>query len=207
MEKIEVVLPTLDKASELLEARYGMYTFASVQAFREDVERQLRSALTQIAALTKQVENQRRRINNLDKILFTYNANGVVDADAMAIKFLESTETVSKLEAELAALREGATEVEPFLNGERVIVNHPRYQGKGIVQYDTGNRQRMIGVLLGNGNTWEYEVGTVTREHILDEKEEPTYPCAKCGKLRTKDQGGTTFTVCDACWGDEKGEG
>lgn len=26
------------------------------------------------------------------------------------------------------------------------------------------------------------------------------YPCADCGKLRTKDEGGTTFTVCDECW-------
>lgn len=29
---------------------------------------------------------------------------------------------------------------------------------------------------------------------------EPTYPCAKCGALRTKAEGGTTFTVCDKCW-------
>ncbi len=29
---------------------------------------------------------------------------------------------------------------------------------------------------------------------------EPTYPCAECGKLRTKAAGGTTFTVCDDCW-------
>ena len=26
------------------------------------------------------------------------------------------------------------------------------------------------------------------------------YPCANCGKLRTKDEGGTVFTVCDECW-------
>ena len=26
------------------------------------------------------------------------------------------------------------------------------------------------------------------------------YPCEKCGKPRTKAQGGTTFTVCDECW-------
>lgn len=30
----------------------------------------------------------------------------------------------------------------------------------------------------------------------MDEK----YPCQDCGKLRTKDEGGTTFTVCDECW-------
>jgi hypothetical protein len=27
-----------------------------------------------------------------------------------------------------------------------------------------------------------------------------TYPCEKCGKPRTKAEGGTVFTVCDACW-------
>ncbi len=26
------------------------------------------------------------------------------------------------------------------------------------------------------------------------------YPCAKCGTLRTKEEGGTTLTVCDDCW-------
>ncbi len=26
------------------------------------------------------------------------------------------------------------------------------------------------------------------------------YPCADCGTLRTKEEGGTTFTVCDECW-------
>ncbi len=26
------------------------------------------------------------------------------------------------------------------------------------------------------------------------------YPCKKCGMLRSKAEGGTTFTVCDACW-------
>lgn len=29
---------------------------------------------------------------------------------------------------------------------------------------------------------------------------EPTYPCDRCGKPRTKAEGGTTFTVCDDCW-------
>lgn len=26
------------------------------------------------------------------------------------------------------------------------------------------------------------------------------YPCSRCGTMRTKEEGGTTFTVCDACW-------
>lgn len=31
-------------------------------------------------------------------------------------------------------------------------------------------------------------------------EQEPLYPCADCGTLRTKAEGGTTFTVCDRCW-------
>lgn len=34
---------------------------------------------------------------------------------------------------------------------------------------------------------------------------EEAYPCAKCGVLRTKAEGGTTFTVCDNCWDDHYG--
>lgn len=26
------------------------------------------------------------------------------------------------------------------------------------------------------------------------------YPCADCGALRTKAEGGTVFTICDDCW-------
>lgn len=26
------------------------------------------------------------------------------------------------------------------------------------------------------------------------------YPCAECGVMRSKNQGGTAFTVCDVCW-------
>lgn len=33
-------------------------------------------------------------------------------------------------------------------------------------------------------------------ESAMEEK----FPCVKCGKLRTKNEGGTTFTICDACW-------
>lgn len=33
--------------------------------------------------------------------------------------------------------------------------------------------------------------------------DERIYPCAKCGTMRSKAEGGTVFTVCDDCW-DEK---
>ena len=28
------------------------------------------------------------------------------------------------------------------------------------------------------------------------------YPCASCGVMRSASEGGTVFTVCDACWDD-----
>jgi len=31
-------------------------------------------------------------------------------------------------------------------------------------------------------------------------EEEEQYPCDECGELRTKSEGGTTFTICDKCW-------
>jgi hypothetical protein len=34
-------------------------------------------------------------------------------------------------------------------------------------------------------------------------EEERIYPCAKCPSMRTKAEGGTVFTVCDACWDDK----
>jgi len=44
---------------------------------------------------------------------------------------------------------------------------------------------------------------TVTRNMVgtcSPIKQEAIYPCLSCGKLRTKDEGGTTFTLCDSCW-------
>ncbi len=35
------------------------------------------------------------------------------------------------------------------------------------------------------------------------EDKEKKYSCDKCGTLRTKDEGGTVFTVCDDCWDEE----
>lgn len=32
---------------------------------------------------------------------------------------------------------------------------------------------------------------------------ERIYPCSKCGKLRTKAEGGTIFAACDDCWDDK----
>jgi hypothetical protein len=33
-----------------------------------------------------------------------------------------------------------------------------------------------------------------------DDDNERIYPCDDCGKMRTKAEGGTVFTVCDECW-------
>ena len=32
------------------------------------------------------------------------------------------------------------------------------------------------------------------------DKDALIYPCAECGKMRSQNQGGTTFTICDECW-------
>jgi len=34
----------------------------------------------------------------------------------------------------------------------------------------------------------------------MNKEDERIYSCDDCGKLRSKDEGGTTFTVCDECW-------
>jgi hypothetical protein len=31
-------------------------------------------------------------------------------------------------------------------------------------------------------------------------EDERIYPCDDCGVMRSKNEGGTTFTVCDDCW-------
>lgn len=36
--------------------------------------------------------------------------------------------------------------------------------------------------------------------HVPMDDNDEVYPCADCGVLRSKKQGGTTFTVCDECW-------
>jgi hypothetical protein len=35
---------------------------------------------------------------------------------------------------------------------------------------------------------------------VGEDKSARIYPCQRCGKLRSKDEGGTVFTVCDECW-------
>jgi len=40
--------------------------------------------------------------------------------------------------------------------------------------------------------------GVMKKIRVLEEDNQ--YPCSECGKTRTKDEGGTTFTVCDECW-------
>lgn len=34
----------------------------------------------------------------------------------------------------------------------------------------------------------------------FEDKDARIYPCADCGKMRSKNEGGTVFTVCDECW-------
>lgn len=36
------------------------------------------------------------------------------------------------------------------------------------------------------------------REPVSDD--DRVYPCVDCGTLRSKNEGGTVFTLCDECW-------
>jgi hypothetical protein len=35
---------------------------------------------------------------------------------------------------------------------------------------------------------------------MSEDKDARIYACKRCGKLRSKNEGGTVFTVCDECW-------
>lgn len=55
-------------------------------------------------------------------------------------------------------------------------------------------------IILTNGGIMVAGPGTGNFPRIILREAEPEYPCSKCGKLRTKAEGGATFTVCEACW-------
>ena len=72
---------------------------------------------------------------------------------------------------------------------------------------------KIKGVHLSHCNQGEYigqckygdEADCPAFEPVIPESQTPEdseriYPCADCGKLRSKDEGGTTFTVCAECW-------
>lgn len=52
--------------------------------------------------------------------------------------------------------------------GGMVYVSNQQFTGYGIAVCDSGNRKRVIGVLLENGNTWNYDAETV-RNALPDE--------------------------------------
>jgi hypothetical protein len=56
----------------------------------------------------------------------------------------------------------------------------------------------------------ENNLVSVKKEYSTDAIRKPlndddrVYPCMKCGILRSKNEGGTIFTVCDECWDKKK---
>lgn len=48
----------------------------------------------------------------------------------------------------------------------------------------------------GTETPWRNPKNDIQQDGI----EERIYPCAECGTLRSKAEGGTVFTVCDDCW-------
>jgi hypothetical protein len=47
-----------------------------------------------------------------------------------------------------------------------------------------------------------YNIDAVRAPRNADDR---VYPCMFCGRLRSKNEGGTTFTACDKCWDPTKG--
>ncbi len=66
-----------------------------------------------------------------------------------------------KLEREFFAPAPAQEPPNESVVGKIVRVDHPRFNGYGFAQYDSGDRSRVIGVVLENGNTWDYEIETV----------------------------------------------
>lgn len=72
-------------------------------------------------------------------------------------------------------------------------------QREHLKEYDGKPVRRTNPLLEGN---WEITPVNYTYPIFKVKKEwlEELYPCADCGLLRTKDEGGITFTICDKCW-------
>ncbi len=56
--------------------------------------------------------------------------------------------------------------------------------------------------LKSDRDDWKasYEVAMDKELNGILLTDERIYPCDDCGKLRSKNEGGTTFTVCEECW-------
>ena len=66
---------------------------------------------------------------------------------------------------------------------------------------DRDTLQQQLTAAERHGDILVGEVDAMQRQ--LDEARELSnriYPCDDCGKLRSKAEGGTVFTICDECW-------
>lgn len=89
-----------------------------------------------------------------DKLREKYRPEAVLTLSQAAQQMADFAEDVAK---EIAQRQKPTL----FTKGQIVQVDNPQYRGKGIVQYDSGARKRIVGVLLENGNTWNYDADTV----------------------------------------------
>lgn len=87
----------------------------------------------------------------------------------------------------------------------RYIVEHRATSWVGA-DIQVGSRRYPVGVGIadwGMDGTLD-EVFTSAADYIRglggSRDTDRIYPCDRCGFMRTKAEGGTTFTVCDKCW-------
>jgi hypothetical protein len=60
-------------------------------------------------------------------------------------------------------------------------------------------------IYCANG-TEPHSVSASVSNDLLCDDDKKIYPCDDCGKMRSKNEGGTTFTVCDDCWSKHFGD-
>ena len=79
-----------------------------------------------------------------------------------------------------------------------------KYTGKGFMGFDPSFTEMKFLQESGFDYLVEYKGETVrVREYEVEKNitdDERIYPCADCGTMRSKNEGGTTFTVCNDCW-------
>lgn len=109
------------------------------------------------------------------------NFKHIIDSIAQSVgcepKFLAIVDTVTKIHLENARYRDRIADLES--TNARLDATCDELRAKLRDRPETGDAPKV-------------DAGPVPSE--------PTFPCADCGVPRTKEQGETTFTVCDQCW-------
>jgi hypothetical protein len=112
------------------------------------------------------------------------------------------SDVVERLQAEVADCAPGTCDHCDDIRA--VLAENERLRGKIEAALELHLRRDSHGYCVECKNPTHWECDTV-KVLLGGNDAEPLYPCEKCGVLRTKAEGGTTFTVCDKCWDEHWG--